>query len=168
MGVDVGFGLPGDGINGIIEAPRKWQDKVRFVQVRGDFVTAVCYKLPIKVVIMKNNTLGQIKWEQMVFLGNPEFGCDLKSIDFAAFARACGGKGYTIREAAECGDILDEALRSEGPAVIEAVVYPNEPPMPPKVTARQAAHLVESLAKGTPDRRKIIQDILEDKIRELV
>jgi pyruvate dehydrogenase (quinone) len=57
-------------------------------------------------------------------------------IDFAAFARACGGKEYTIREGAECGDILDEALRSEGPAVIEAVVDPNEPPMPPKVTAR--------------------------------
>ena len=53
-----------------------------------------------------------------------------------AFARACGGKEYTIREGAECGDILDEALRSEGPAVIEAVVDPNEPPMPPKVTAR--------------------------------
>jgi len=139
-----------------------------FTMLMGDFVTAVRYKLPIKVVIIKNNSLGQIKWEQMVFLGNPEFGCDLTPIDFAAFARACGAKGYTIREAAECGDILDEALRSEGPAVIEAVVDPNEPPMPPKVTARQAAHLMESLAKGTPDRRKIMQDILEDKIRELV
>jgi len=139
-----------------------------FSMLMGDFVTAVRYTLPIKVVIMKNNSLGQIKWEQMVFLGNPEFGCDLTPIDFAAFARACGAKGYTIQEAAECGDILDEALRSDGPAVIEAVVDPNEPPMPPKTTARQAAHFAESLAKGTPDRKKIIADILEDKIRELV
>lgn len=134
----------------------------------GDFVTAVRYKLPIKVVVMKNNTLGQIKWEQMVFLGNPEFGCDLTPIDFAGFARACGAKGYTIEKAAECGDILDEALKTEGPVVIEAVVDPNELPMPPKITARQAAHFAESLAKGTPDRKKIIDDILEDKIRELV
>jgi len=139
-----------------------------FTMLMGDFVTAVRYKLPIKVVIMKNNTLGQIKWEQMVFLGNPEFGCDLTPIDFAGFARACGAKGYTIEKAAECGDILDEALRTEGPVVIEAVVDPNEPPMPPKITARQAAHFAESLAKGTPNRRKIIGDILEDKIRELV
>jgi len=139
-----------------------------FSMLMGDFVTAVRYKLPIKVVIMKNNSLGQIKWEQMVFLGNPEFGCDLTPIDFAAFARACGAKGYTIQEAAECGDILDEALRSDGPAVIEAVIDPNEPPMPPKTTARQAAHFAESLAKGTPDRRKIIAGILEEKIRELV
>jgi pyruvate dehydrogenase (quinone)/pyruvate oxidase len=104
----------------------------------------------------------------MVFLGNPEFGCDLTPIDFAGFARACGAKGYTINEPDQCGDILDEALRAEGPAVIEAVVDPNEAPMPPKVTARQAAHFAESLAKGTPDRRKIIADLVEDKIRELV
>ena len=52
--------------------------------------------------------------------------------------------------------------------MIEAIVDSNEPPMPPRITARQAAHFAESLAKGTPDRRKIINDILEDKIRELV
>jgi pyruvate dehydrogenase (quinone)/pyruvate oxidase len=40
--------------------------------------------------------------------------------------------------------------------------------MPPKINARQAAHFAESLAKGTPDRKRIIEDILEDKIRELV
>jgi thiamine pyrophosphate-dependent acetolactate synthase large subunit-like protein len=43
-----------------------------FSMLMADFVTAVKYKLPIKVVIIKNNSLGQIKWEQMVFLGNPE------------------------------------------------------------------------------------------------
>ena len=114
------------------------------------------------------DSLAQFKWEQMVFLGNPEFGCDLTPIDFAAFARACGAKGYTIDEAERCGDTIEAALRTEGPVVIEAVVDPNEPPMPPKITARQAAHFAESLAKGTPDRRKIIYDILEDKIREMV
>jgi len=48
-----------------------------FSMLMADFVTAVKYNLPIKVVIIKNNTLGQIKWEQMVFLGNPEYGVDL-------------------------------------------------------------------------------------------
>jgi pyruvate dehydrogenase (quinone) len=139
-----------------------------FTMLMGDFVTAVKYKLPIKIVIIKNNSLAQIKWEQMVFLGNPEYGCELSPIDFAAFARACGAEGFTIEEPDECSDIIDRALKTPGPVVIEAVVDPNEPPMPPKVTAKQAAHFAEALAKGTPDRRKIMEDILEDRIRELV
>jgi pyruvate dehydrogenase (quinone)/pyruvate oxidase len=134
----------------------------------AEFVTAVRYQLPIKIVIVKNNSLGQIKWEQMVFLGNPEYACDLTPIDFAQFARACGGGGFTIDEPGDCGEILDRALRTPGPVVIEAVVDPNEPPLPPKVTAKQAAHFVESLAKGTPDRRKIIDTVVENKIRELL
>src|SRR5437870_2793313 len=47
-----------------------------FSMLMAEFATAVKYQLPIKVVIIKNNTLGQIKWEQMVFLGNPEYGCE--------------------------------------------------------------------------------------------
>jgi pyruvate dehydrogenase (quinone)/pyruvate oxidase len=139
-----------------------------FTMLMGEFVTAVKYNLPIKIVIIKNNSLGQIRWEQMVFLGNPEYVCDLAPIDFAAFARACGGTGFTIEDPSECGAILDRAFATPGPVVIEAVVDPNEPPMPPKVTARQAAHLAEALAKGTTDGHKIIQTILKDKIRELV
>src|SRR5216117_591189 len=97
----------------------------------AEFVTCVKYKLPVKVVVIKNNTLGQIKWEQMVFLGNPEFGCDLQPIDFAAFAQACGGAGFTIEDPAECGAVLDRALATKGPVVVQAVVDPFEPPMPP-------------------------------------
>jgi pyruvate dehydrogenase (quinone)/pyruvate oxidase len=43
-----------------------------FSMLMAEFATAGKYELPIKVVVVKNNTLGQIKWEQMVFLGNPE------------------------------------------------------------------------------------------------
>src|SRR5437763_12892919 len=83
---------------------------VSFSMLMAEFATAVKYKLPIKVVIIKNNTLGQIKWEQMVFLGNPEYGVELHPIDFAEFAHACGGAGFTIEDPAECGEILDSAL----------------------------------------------------------
>ncbi|HEY6345886.1 MAG TPA: thiamine pyrophosphate-dependent enzyme [Bryobacteraceae bacterium] len=134
----------------------------------ADFVTAVKYKLPVKIVVVKNNSLGQIRWEQMVFLGNPEYACDLAPIDFAAVARACGGSGYTIEDPRDCGPTLDRALKSDGPAIIEAVVDPNEPPMPGKVTAKQTLRLAEALARGTPDGKKIMQTIFEDKVRELV
>src|ERR687889_1568785 len=81
-----------------------------FSMLMAEMATAVKYKLPIKVFVVKNNTLGQIKWEQMVFLGNPEYGCELEPIDFAAVARACGGVGFTITDPRDCGRVLDEAL----------------------------------------------------------
>jgi pyruvate dehydrogenase (quinone) len=139
-----------------------------FSMLMAEFATAVKEKLPIKVIIIKNNTLGQIKWEQMVFLGNPEYGCELQPIDFAAFARACGGAGFTIENPAECGDILDEALRAPGPVVVEAVVDPFEPPMPADITADQALKFATSLARGQPNRMQIAGTVLKDKLKEMV
>jgi pyruvate dehydrogenase (quinone) len=139
-----------------------------FSMLMADFVTAVKYKLPIKVVIIKNNTLGQIKWEQMVFLGNPEYGCDLYPIDFVEFAHACGATGFTIEDPRECGNIFDRALHTPGPVIVQAVVDPFEPPMPAKVTAEQAVKFAESLARGEPNRGKIALTVASDKVRELV
>ena len=119
-------------------------------------------------MIVKNNTLGQIKWEQMVFLGNPEYGCELHPIDFSAFARACGGHGFTIENPADCGRILDQALATAGPVIVEAVVDPFVPPMPAKVTLDQATKFAESLARGEPNRSKIAWTVLSDKVRELI
>jgi len=139
-----------------------------FSMLMAEFATAVKYRLPIKVIIIKNNTLGQIKWEQMVFLGNPEYGCELHPIDFAAFARACGGVGITIEDPRECGPVLDEALRSPHPVIVEAIVDPFEPPMPAKIEPKQAARFAEALARGEPNRMKIVTTIAEDRVRELV
>src|SRR5437667_11380887 len=67
-----------------------------FSMLMAEFATCVKYQLPIKVFVIKNNSLGMIKWEQMVFLGNPEYGCELQPINFAMIAQACGGTGYTV------------------------------------------------------------------------
>jgi pyruvate dehydrogenase (quinone)/pyruvate oxidase len=134
----------------------------------AEFVTAVKYKLPIKIVIIKNGTLGQIKWEQIVFLGNPEYAVDLQPIDFAAVARACGGAGFSVEDPADCGRVMDEFLNTAGPAVLQAAVDPYEPPMPAKITADQAIKFAESLARGEPNRKKIAWTAISDKVRELV
>ncbi len=139
-----------------------------FSMLMAEFATAVKYKLPVKVVIIKNNTLGQIKWEQMVFLGNPEYGCELHPIDFAAFARACGGTGFTIEDPKECGKVLEEALATEGPVIVDAIVDPFEPPMPPNATVKQGYQLAKSLVRGEPAGAKIVATILEDKVKEMV
>jgi len=89
-------------------------------------------------------------------------------IDYAAFARACGGKGYRIEDPSICGEILDAALQEPGPVIIDAIVDPFEPPMPPKVSLKQAAKLAEALAKGTPNRMKTALTIGSDTVREVI
>jgi pyruvate dehydrogenase (quinone)/pyruvate oxidase len=139
-----------------------------FSMLMAEFATAVKYKLPIKVIVLKNNVLGMIRWEQMVLLGNPEYGVELQPIDFAMFAKACGGTGLTLTDPCACGEVLDEALNTPGPVLVEAVVDPYEPPLPPKIKAKQALHFAESLARGEPRRMHIVTTVLEDKVKELV
>ncbi|AWU96662.1 thiamine pyrophosphate-dependent enzyme [Azospirillum ramasamyi] len=139
-----------------------------FSMLMADFVTAVKYDLPVKVIINNNSSLGQIKWEQLVMLGNPEYACDLHPIDFAKVAEACGGKGFTIRDPKDCGAILDAALAHPGPVVVDCLVDGNEPPMPPKVKAKQAAHFAEALARGTPDALKIAATVFKGRAREII
>jgi pyruvate dehydrogenase (quinone)/pyruvate oxidase len=134
----------------------------------GELATCVKYNLPVKIVVIKNNSLGQIKWEQMVFLGNPEYVCDLQPIDFATVARGFGVQSFSVDDPAMCSDVLRQALATPGPALVEAVVDPNEPPMPPKATLKQVTHLAESLARGTPAAGDIARTILSDTVRELV
>ena len=139
-----------------------------FSMLMAEFANCVKYRLPVKVFIVKNNSLGMIKWEQMVFLGNPEYGCELQPIDFAAFARACGATGITVEKPGDCGDAVTAALNAPGPVVVDAIVDPFEPPMPPKVSLNQARKFAESLAKGQPHRGKIALTVLSDKVRESI
>jgi pyruvate dehydrogenase (quinone) len=139
-----------------------------FSMLMAEFATCVKYRLPVKVFIIKNNTLGQIKWEQMVFLGNPEYGCELQPINFALFAQACGGIGLSVDDPKDCGRVIEHALNTPGPVLVEAVVDPFEPPMPPKITTKQAQKFAESLLRGEPNRGRILATVAEDRVRELV
>jgi pyruvate dehydrogenase (quinone) len=138
-----------------------------FTMLMGEFATAVKYGLPITVVVIKNDTLGMIKWEQMVFLGNPEYGCELHPIDFVKFAEACGGLGLRCERPEEVRPALSEALESRRPALVEAVVDPFEPPMPSSVKPKQALHMAEALARGEPNRGRIALTLFRNKIRDL-
>lgn len=139
-----------------------------FTMLMGEMLTLVKYKLPVKVIVIKNNVLGQIKWEQMVFEGNPQFGVELQPLDFALYARACGAAGFTLDDPAKAEETLAQAFAHPGPALVEAVVDPNEPAMPGHVTMDQAWHFAEALIRGQKDRWAIIKDVLQQQIREVV
>jgi thiamine pyrophosphate-dependent acetolactate synthase large subunit-like protein len=121
----------------------------------GELATIVRYRLPIKIVVMKNNSLGQIKWEQLMFLGNREFECDLTPIDFARAAEAFGITGWRTDSPDSCGTSLDAAFAHEGPALVEATVDPYEPLLPAKRIEKYAQNLEKALDEGTRDAEKI-------------
>ena len=132
----------------------------------GEFATAVQYNLPIKVIVIKNNTLGMIRWEQMGFLGNPEFGVEFSPIDFAKFAEACGGKGYVVKEPYEVKSKIHQAMKEKKPTIIEAYVDPFEPPMPPKVEMEFVNNLAKSFAKGQPYSGRIGLTLFRNQVHK--
>lgn len=134
----------------------------------GELATLVKHDLPVKVIVVKNNTLGQIKWEQVVFEGEPEYGVELQPIDFPAVARACGMAGYKLEDPSDAEHILREALAHKGPALVEAVVDAKEPPLPGKVNTEQALHFMEGVAKGEPEGWHILKDVMKEKVREII
>ncbi|MEP0826808.1 MAG: pyruvate oxidase [Nitrososphaera sp.] len=139
-----------------------------FSMLMAEFATAVQYNLPIKVVIIKNNTLGMIRWEQMAFLGNPEYGVEFTPIDFSAFAESCGGRGYSVNDPAEVRTVISQAMREKKPTIIEAYVDPFEPPMPPKVEMDFVTNLAESFAKGQPYARRIGLTLFRNQVHDVL
>jgi len=109
-----------------------------FNMLMGEFMTSVQHKLPIKVVIFNNQALGLITLEAesvgiMPFRSAIEF----PNPDFAAFARACGAHGFTVRQPGELLGALREALACDGPAIVDCAVVPNEMPNMPHIELEQ-------------------------------
>jgi pyruvate dehydrogenase (quinone) len=121
----------------------------------GELATLAQYDLPVKLVVMRNDVLGLIKWEQMAFLGNPQYGVELAPVDFSKVAEACGLRGVRIENPDRVGEQLKEALERPGPAVIEAIVDPNDMPMTPTINKEHAKGIAWGLARGEPNRERI-------------
>ncbi|RUV14368.1 pyruvate oxidase [Mesorhizobium sp. M7A.T.Ca.TU.009.01.3.1] len=138
-----------------------------FAMQLGEFSTAVRYKIPLKVLVIKNNMLNQIAWEQMMFLGNPQFGCELQPIDFAMAAEAMGAKGFRIERADQIETVLDQAFATEGPVVIEALVDAYEPLMPPKMPADYAKNFRQALPR-TPGHERIEENIAREPAKSMM
>jgi thiamine pyrophosphate-dependent acetolactate synthase large subunit-like protein len=128
----------------------------------AELSTCVRYRLPVKVVVINNSSLAQIKWEQLMFLGNQEYGCDLEPVNFAQVAEGFGVRGFRIEDPDACGSVLDEALAWPGPALVDAVVDPHEPMLPPLRRETYVENLDKALASGTPGREQIERALAEE------
>ncbi|MEU6780125.1 thiamine pyrophosphate-dependent enzyme [Nonomuraea angiospora] len=139
-----------------------------FTMLMGEFLTAVQQRLPVKVIINNNNSLGQILWEQMV-LGYPEHGVRFPEpeADFSAWARSCGGFGAKVTKSEDVAMAIGQALAHDGPALVDVDVNPNEPPMPAKVTYEQAKSFAQAFLKGQPHKAAIATTLFKDRIQRL-
>lgn len=134
----------------------------------GELATLARYRLPVKVIVVRNDSLGQIKWEQMMFLGNVEYECDLQPIDFVRAAEALGLRAWRVDRAEDCGAVLDAALAHDGPALVEAMIDSAEVLLPPKRMPRYADNLDRALAAGTNDSDAIRRALSEEPARSML
>jgi pyruvate dehydrogenase (quinone) len=102
-----------------------------FAMLMAELSTAVAQNLPVKIILLKNNSLAEVKFEQLE-IGNPEFGCTLPPIDFVAFAKACGADAFRCERPEEIRPAISAALKSPRAALIEAVVDAEEKPTKPQ------------------------------------
>lgn len=132
----------------------------------AELATCVKYNLPVKVFVIKNNALGQIRWEQLMFLGNPEYGVELQNIDFAMVARACGWTGFSVDRPDDAEAVVAQALSAVGPVLVEAVTDPYEPLMPGSLKPEQAQKYAEALQRGQPNAERIGITLYRDALEE--
>ncbi|HJY15096.1 MAG TPA: thiamine pyrophosphate-dependent enzyme [Nitrososphaeraceae archaeon] len=143
-----------------------------FTMLMSEFATAVQYHLPIKVIVLNNKILGMIRWEQMAFLGNPEYGIEFSPIDFVKIAEACGGKGFSITKIEDVKPVINEAIMEDKlPVIVDAHVDPFEAPLPPKISMEFVRNIAKAFAKGQPFAKEIgltlSLDQLHEKLRHL-
>ncbi|MGC4377337.1 pyruvate oxidase [Fictibacillus sp. Mic-4] len=136
-----------------------------FSMVMHDFVTAVRYKLPMIVVILNNEKLGMIKYEQQV-AGHLEYEVDLAPFHFAKFAEVCGGEGYRVERYEELLPALKKAALAEKPVIVDVVIE-DEPPLPGKITYGQAAGYSKHVLKKFFQERKVDLPPLKKAIKRL-
>jgi pyruvate dehydrogenase (quinone) len=139
-----------------------------FAMLMAEFLTAIKHELPVKIVISNNNALGQILWEQMI-LGYPEHGVRYRApfADYSAFATANGAYGVKVRKPADLRGAVQQALRHDGPALVDADVNPDEPPMPGKVEYEQAKKFAQAFLRGQPHKATIATTLFRDRIEQL-
>ena len=138
-----------------------------FSMLMAELLTAIRHDLPIKVFINNNHAYGEILWEQMV-LGYPEYGVRHRSVaNYAAFAEANGARAFRVEHPQDLEAAVVGALEHRGPALVDCLTNPDEPPMPAKVSYEMAKGFAEAFLHGQPRRRQISTTLLKDKIAEL-
>ncbi len=122
------------------------------------------------VLVLHNNDLNQVTWEQRVLAGDPRNPATqtLPDFPFAQYAELIGFKGIRIDAPEQVGDAWDEALSAGRPALIEAITDPDVPPLPPHITLQQAEKMMKAMSSGEQGVGRIMGQAIKGKVDEFV
>lgn len=123
-----------------------------FSMMMGDFLTLMQMKLPVKIILLNNGTLGFVELE-MKANGFLDTGCDLQNPSFAAMAQSMGVKGIRVESPASLRPAVVEALAHPGPALVEVLSARQELIMPPATTLEEAQKFGLFMMKAVLDGR---------------
>ncbi len=118
------------------------------------------------VLVLNNRDLNQVTWEQRVMAGDPKFqgSQDIPDFRYAEYASLLGLNGMRVDDPEQIGDAWDKALSADRPTIIDAVVDPNVPPLPPHIKISQAKSFLESMVKGDVNTRGMIAQSFKDMV----
>ena len=112
----------------------------------GDLETVVQYKLPIKIIVFNNRSLGMVKLEMEVD-GLPDWQTNMLNPDFAQVAEAMGMTGFNVSDPEEVLTTLLNAFELDGPVLVNIITDPNALAMPPKIEFGQMVGFAQSMYK---------------------
>jgi pyruvate dehydrogenase (quinone) len=122
------------------------------------------------VLVLNNHDLNQVTWEQRALQGDPKNPAtqEIPDVRYADFAKLIGLDGVRIETPDRIESAWDEALSADRPFVIDAVVDPEMPPLPPHITFEQARSFMSALRGGDPDARHMIKESFKQKMLEFL
>jgi pyruvate dehydrogenase (quinone) len=133
-----------NGINALIDVARAWR---RWPDPR------------LIVLVLNNRELNYVTWEQRVMEGEPKFPAsqDIPDFPYARYAELLGLRGLRVDTPDAVAGTWDEALGADRPVVVEAVVDPNVPTVPPQLKPEQEEKLRRALADGDPEAAGVLR-----------
>lgn len=125
-----------------------------FTMMMGDMLTAVQQKLPIKIILFNNSSLGFVAME-MKAGGYLDTATDLHNPDFAAMAKVAGFTSFRVEDSTNLKETLTQALAHPGPVLVDVRTERNELIMPPKVQIGHAKgfslYMLKAVLNGRGD-----------------
>jgi pyruvate dehydrogenase (quinone) len=121
------------------------------------------------VLVLHNNDLNQVTWEQRAMEGDPKYEASqtLPDFPYARYAELLGFKGIRVDAPDDVGPAWEEALAAGVPVLYEAIVDPEVPPLPPHITLQQARHYLTAAA-ADPGRGAMIVESLKQRLVQYV
>jgi len=122
------------------------------------------------ICVFNNQDLNMVTWEQRVMAGDPMYPASQRIPDFPAarYAELVGLHGIKVERPDDLAGAWSEALSAGKPTVLEAVVDPEIPPLPPHVTGQQMKKMAEAMVKGDPDALGVMEKSLREKVEEFL